>query len=178
MYTQLSNRHRIFIFLALFSLLMPGGQVFAQKAKSQKPEKVSSGSQAAPKTGFDTVAMPGLKFRSIGPALTSGRISEFAVDPKNHKRYFVAASSGGVWRTINAGTTFEPVFDQEGSYSIGTIEMDPSNSNVIWVGTGENNNQRSVAYGDGLYKSTDGGNSWKNVGLKNSEHIGRSRHPS
>lgn len=173
MYTQLSNRHRIFIFLALFSLLMPGGQVFAQKAKSQKPEKVSSGSQAAPKTGFDTVAMPGLKFRSIGPALTSGRISEFAVDPKNHKRYFVAASSGGVWRTINAGTTFEPVFDQEGSYSIGTIEMDPSNSNVIWVGTGENNNQRSVAYGDGLYKSTDGGNSWKNVGLKNSEHIGR-----
>ncbi len=119
------------------------------------------------------MAMPGLKFRSIGPALTSGRISEFAVDPKNHKRYFVAASSGGVWRTINAGTTFEAVFDQEGSYSIGTIEMDPSNSNVIWVGSGENNNQRSVAYGDGVYKSTDGGNSWKNVGLKNSEHIGR-----
>ncbi|HEY3387857.1 MAG TPA: FlgD immunoglobulin-like domain containing protein, partial [Saprospiraceae bacterium] len=148
-------------------------QTFSQKGKSTKSEKTSSSDKAELKTGFDTVAISGLKYRSIGPALTSGRISEIAVDPDNHKRYFVAVSSGGVWRTINSGTTFEPVFDQEGSYSIGTIILDPTNSNVVWVGTGENNNQRSVAYGDGVYKSTDGGNSWKNMGLKNSEHIGR-----
>ena len=143
---------------------------FSQKPKSNKKE-TSSGKEA--RSAFDTVDISGLKFRSVGPALTSGRISEFAVDPKNPKRYFVAVSSGGVWRTLNGGTTYEPIFDSEGSYSIGTIVMDPNNSNVIWVGTGENNNQRSVAYGDGVYKSVDGGNSWKNMGLKNSEHIGK-----
>src|SRR6187200_2444293 len=158
---------------SLLCMLIPVSQVFSQKGKSTKNEKATSDDKAGPKTGFDTVAISGLKFRSIGPALTSGRISEFAVDPDNHKRYFVAVSSGGVWRTINAGTTFEPVFDQEGSYSIGTIIIDPSNTNVVWVGTGENNNQRSVAYGDGVYKSNDGGSTWKNMGLKNSEHIGR-----
>ncbi len=147
--------------------------ILAQKSSSKKTAKNASAIVAEKKTGFDTVDISGLKFRSLGPALTSGRISEFAVDPKNPKRYFVAVSSGGVWRTRNAGTTFEPVFDNEGSYSIGTILMDPNNSNVLWVGTGENNNQRSVAYGDGVYKSVDGGSSWKNMGLKTSEHIGR-----
>lgn len=113
-----------------------------------------------------------LKFRSIGPAFTSGRISDFAVNPKNTSEFYVATSSGGVWKTTNRGISFEPVFDKEGSYSIGFVAMDPNNSNVIWVGTGENNNQRSVAYGDGIYKSVDGGKSWKHMGLKNSEHIG------
>ena len=82
-------------------------------------------------------------------------------------------ASGGVWKTINAGVTYTPIFDTQKSYSIGCITMDPNNANVIWVGSGENNNQRSVAYGDGVYKSTDGGKSWKNVGLKQSEHIGK-----
>lgn len=113
-----------------------------------------------------------LKFRSIGPALTSGRISDFAINPDNNSEFYVAASAGGVWKTTNAGVTFKPVFDDQGSFSIGCIEMDPSNHNVIWVGSGENNNQRSVSYGDGLYKSIDGGASWKKVGLENSEHIG------
>lgn len=122
---------------------------------------------------LSTTSLSGLKFRGIGPALTSGRISDLAVNPQNHKEYFVAVSSGGVWKTSNAGTTYEPVFDAEGSYSIGCITMDPNNSNVIWVGTGENNNQRSVAYGDGIYKSIDGGDSWTHMGLKNSEHIGK-----
>ena len=172
------NRHSfrspfLISFFSLLCMLVPASQAYSQKNKTTKSEKATSGDKDGPKTRFDTVAIAGLKFRSIGPALTSGRISEFAVDPINHKRYFVAVSSGGVWRTINSGTTFEPVFDQEGSYSIGTITLDPSNSNIVWVGTGENNNQRSVAYGDGVYKSNDGGNSWKNVGLKNSEHIGR-----
>ncbi|MEL7163168.1 MAG: glycosyl hydrolase, partial [Bacteroidota bacterium] len=83
-----------------------------------------------------------------------------------------ATAAGGVWKTTNKGLNFKPVFDRQGSYSIGVVEIDPNNHNVVWVGTGENNNQRSVAYGDGVYKSVNGGKSWKHVGLKNSEHIG------
>lgn len=117
-------------------------------------------------------ALNAMKFRSIGPAFTSGRISDFAVNPDNYSEFYVATSSGGVWKTTNRGITFTPVFDAQGSYSIGFVAMDPNNHNVIWVGTGENNNQRSVAYGDGVYKSIDGGKSWQHMGLKNSEHIG------
>jgi len=113
-----------------------------------------------------------LSFRNLGPALTSGRVADFAVNPNDRAEYYVAVASGGVWKTTNAGTTYKPIFDAQGSYSIGCVTMDPNNSNVIWVGTGENNNQRSVAYGDGVYLSKDGGKSWKNKGLKNSEHIG------
>jgi photosystem II stability/assembly factor-like uncharacterized protein len=114
-----------------------------------------------------------LRFRSIGPALTSGRIADVAVDPTNKKIWYVATAAGGVWKSVNAGLTFAPIFDGEGSYSTGAIAIDPKNPNVIWVGSGENNAQRVVAYGDGVYKSIDGGRSWKNVGLKESEHIGR-----
>ncbi len=115
----------------------------------------------------------GLKLRSIGPALTSGRISSIAVDPTDHNVWYIAAASGGVWKTANAGTSWTPVFDNEGSYSIGCVTIDPNNPLVIWVGTGENNSQRSVSYGDGVYRSEDGGHSWKNMGLKKSEHIAR-----
>ena len=115
----------------------------------------------------------GLTLRSIGPALTSGRIADLAVDPTDSKVWWVAAASGGVWKTTNAGTTWAAVFDGEGSYSIGAITIDPKNPNVVWVGTGENNNQRSVAYGDGVYRTLDGGKSWKKMGLEKSEHIGR-----
>ena len=131
-----------------------------RKKKTSTPEKK------------EEINLAGLKFRSIGPAITSGRISDFAVNPENPKEYYVATSSGGVWKTVNAGTTYTPIFDSQGSYSIGCITMDPNNSNVIWVGTGENNNQRSVAYGDGVYKSMDGGATWEHMGLKSSEHIG------
>ena len=118
-------------------------------------------------------AYSGLKFRSIGPAVTSGRVIAFAVDPTDRSKYYVAVASGGVWKTVNAGTTFTPVFDGEGSFSIGAIAIDPKNPSTIWVGTGECNSQRSVGYGDGIYRSDDGGKSWKNMGLKTSEHIGR-----
>ncbi|HSR53480.1 MAG TPA: glycosyl hydrolase [Acidobacteriota bacterium] len=118
------------------------------------------------------VKTPGLKFRSIGPALTAGRIADFAVNPDNPAQYYVAVASGGVWKTDNKGITFEPIFDGQGSYSIGCVSLDPNNHHVVWVGTGENNNQRSVPYGDGVYKSLDGGKSWKHMGLKESEHIG------
>ncbi len=127
--------------------------------------------EAKPVDPMNSGAFAGLAFRSIGPAVTSGRISDFAVNPKNHSEYYVASSSGGVWKTTNKGLTFSPIFDGEGSYSIGCVSLDPNNASTVWVGTGENNNQRSVAYGDGVYKSEDGGKSWKNMGLKNSEHI-------
>ena len=114
-----------------------------------------------------------LKPRLVGPAVTSGRVVGFAVHPHDRSHYYVAAGSGGVWKTTNAGTTWTPVFDGEGSYSIGCVVLDPTNPNVVWVGTGENNSQRSVGYGDGVYKSTDGGRTWANVGLKQSEHVAK-----
>ncbi len=114
----------------------------------------------------------GLSFRSLGPAKTAGRVADLAVNPEDHSNYYVAVASGGVWRTDNGGTTYEPIFDDQGSFSIGCVALDPNNPDVVWVGTGENNNQRSVGYGDGVYRSDDGGKTWKNTGLKESEHIG------
>jgi len=114
----------------------------------------------------------GLAIRDIGPAVTSGRISDFAMHPDGWHVYYAATASGGLWKTVNGGITFTPIFDQEGSYSIGVVELDPNNPDTLWVGSGENNAQRSVAYGDGVYKSLDGGRSWVNMGLKTSEHIG------
>ena len=122
---------------------------------------------------FTSATFDGLKFRSIGPALTSGRISDLAVHPGNRKIYYAATASGGLWKTVSSGTTWSPVFDSQPTYSIGCVTMDPNNPLVVWVGTGENNSQRSVAYGDGVYKSVDGGKTWNNVGLKTSEHIAK-----
>src|SRR5204863_3422387 len=122
---------------------------------------------------LSSAAVAGLRFRPRGQAFASGRVIGFAVDPNNPARYFVASASGGVWRTANNGNTWTPVFDREGSYSIGAIVLDPKNPLTVWVGTGENNSQRSVSYGNGLYKSEDGGKIWRNVGLRTSEHIGR-----
>ncbi len=115
----------------------------------------------------------GMKFRGIGPGLSSGRVSDLAVWEPEPNYFFAAAASGGVWKTTTGGTTWQPVFDDQGSYSIGCVEIDPNNKHVVWVGTGENNSQRSVSWGDGVYKSIDGGKSWKNMGLKESEHIGK-----
>lgn len=147
----------------LFLTLTVCFTVFSQKKETKT---------TTPAALFDASTVGGLNFRMVGPALTSGRIVDFAVHPKNHDQWFVAAASGGLWYTSNHGTSFSPVFDNYGSYSIACVELAPSNSNTVWVGTGENNNQRSVAYGDGVYKSLDGGKSFTNMGLKNSEHIG------
>ena len=123
--------------------------------------------------GVNSGLVSALKFRGIGPALMSGRIGDIVVDPVKSSTWYVAASSGGVWKTINAGVTWKPIFDGQTSYSIGCLAIDPNDRFTIWVGSGENNSQRSVGYGDGLYKSTDGGASFKKVGLENSEHIGK-----
>jgi photosystem II stability/assembly factor-like uncharacterized protein len=120
----------------------------------------------------------GLKFRSLGPAFTSGRIADIAIHPTNENIWYVAVGSGGVWKTINAGTTWKPLFDKEVSYSIGCVTIDPNNPATIWVGTGEDVGGRHVAYGDGVYVSHDEGMSWTNMGLKESQHIARIRiHP-
>ena len=122
---------------------------------------------------FTPESFAGLRARSIGPAVTSGRVMTIAVDPSNKAVIYIGSASGGVWKTVNGGASWQPVFDKEGSFSIGWVTIDAQHPNVVWVGTGERNSQRSVAYGDGVYKSEDGGRSWTNVGLKNSEHIGR-----
>lgn len=113
------------------------------------------------------------KFRSIGPALTSGRISDIAIHPSDLSTWYIAVAMGNVWKTTNSGASFTPIFDTYNSYSIGCLAIDPNNKFVIWVGTGENNSQRSVGYGDGVYKSTDGGKTFNRIGLERSEHIGK-----
>ncbi|HVS13780.1 MAG TPA: glycosyl hydrolase [Thermoanaerobaculia bacterium] len=117
--------------------------------------------------------LAGLPLRGIGPALMSGRIADLAIHPHDHGTWYVAAGSGGVWKTVNAGTTFEPVFDGEGSYSIGCVTVDANDPEVVWVGTGENVSGRHVGWGDGVYKSRDGGKSWTRTGLERSEHVAR-----
>jgi photosystem II stability/assembly factor-like uncharacterized protein len=119
----------------------------------------------------ETHPLAGIPLRSIGPALTSGRVSDFAFHPYQWQVHYVAFASGNLWKTENNGITWTPVFENESSYSIGVVELDPSNPNTVWVGSGENNSQRSVAFGDGVYRSLDGGKSWKNMGLKDSGHI-------
>ncbi len=151
------------LFAALLSpsFALPG----AEPAPPKPAEK--------PKSPFSSETFSGIKLREIGPAVASGRVNDIAVVPGRPSTWYVAVASGGVWKTVNAGTTWTPVFDAEGSYSIGAVTVDPQNPNVIWVGTGESNSQRSVSYGDGVYTSLDGGQTWKNVGLKTSEHVSR-----
>lgn len=115
----------------------------------------------------------GLKLRSLGPAFVSGRIADIAVHPEDNNIWYVAVGSGGVWKTENAGVTWTPIFDKQAVYSTGCITIDPNNPHTIWLGTGENVGGRHVAFGDGVYVSKDGGQSWKNMGLKKSEHISK-----
>lgn len=149
---------KIIVLLTCFAISF----TYAQKKKENKQSTVEEYSKN----------INALKFRSIGPALNSGRISDISVHPTDQNTWMVAVASGGVWKTTNHGTTFKPVFDNQAVYSISSVTYSKSNPNTIWVGTGENNNQRSVAYGDGVYKSKDGGKTFKNMGLNNSEHIG------
>jgi photosystem II stability/assembly factor-like uncharacterized protein len=143
----------------------------AKDEKKDEPKKDEAKEEK--KGGMTADTFSGLKFRLIGPAVASGRVMSIAVNPKNKFEYYVGVASGGVWKTVNDGTTWTPVFDTEGSYSIGWVTVDPNNPSVAWVGSGESNSQRSVGYGDGIYRSDDGGKSWNNLGLKKSEHIGR-----
>ncbi len=136
-------------------------------ACAQETDEIES-----PEPGLNEETFAGLQMRNLGPALMSGRIADIAVDPADRNTWYVAVGSGGVWKTTNRGTTWQPVFDDEGSYSIGCVTVDPNNPNTVWVGTGENVGGRHVGYGDGVYRSRDGGASWTRMGLEASEHIG------
>jgi hypothetical protein len=143
------------LFAALTCVLIATSLSFAAAAKGKadpaKPEK---------KSRFEASTFAGLKLRGIGPAMISGRISDLAIHPRATSTWYVTAASGNVWKTVNAGTTWTPIFDGQGSYSIGCVTIDARDPLTVWIGTGENNSQRSVAYGDGVYKSTDGGKTW------------------
>ena len=118
-------------------------------------------------------AVNGLQLRSIGPAAMGGRIADIAISPSDRSTWYVAAGSGNLWKTINNGITWQPVFDDQSSYSIGTVTIDPNNTQTVWVGTGENVSGRHVGWGDGVYRSINGGKSWKKMGLERSEHISK-----
>ena len=180
---------RAYVYLLIMALLLAGivrldaqdktgGKSGAKSetktsTKAAKKEKDKETKKDKPKSdSLQLQSFSGMKWRSIGPALTSGRIADFAVNPANNSEYYVAVASGHVWKTTNRGITFDPVFDNQGSYSIGCVTIDPNNANVVWVGTGENNHQRALGCGDGVYKSMDGGKAWKNMGIKESRQIG------
>ena len=131
--------------------------------------------EETPEPGFNEQTFAGLEFRGIGPALMAGRIADIVIDQEDPSTWYVGVGSGGIWKTVNGGTTWTPIFDDEDTYTIGCITLDPNDRNTIWVGTGENVSGRHVAYGAGVYRSRDGGNSWENMGLPNSEHIGMIR---
>ncbi len=141
--------------MALFTVLSLSAQ-----EKDQKNDPVKT-------------ALNGFSFRSIGPAFMSGRIADIAIDPNNENIWYVAVGSGGVWKTTNSGTTWSPIADNQPFYSTGAITLDPSNSQTVWLGTGENVGGRHVGIGHGVYLSRDGGKTWKNKGLKKSEHISK-----
>ena len=145
----------------LVCMLVLSSSVFAQKKTTASPEK-------AP---YDAGTVSALSFRLIGPALTSGRVADIAVHPHNKDTWYIAAASGGLWYTNNHGITFDPIFDNYGSYSLACVTLAPSNPNTVWVGSDENNNQRSASYGDGVYKSVDGGKSFTNMGLSQSPKL-------
>ena len=153
---------KLFLALTLLSTLVVSAQEPAQPA--------AGGGNQDP---FVQATFEDFRLRSVGPAIASGRIGSIAVHPENKQTWYIGVSSGGVWKTTNAGITFTPVFQNEASYAIGTVVIDPKNPSTIWVGTGEANNQRAVGYGDGVYRSDDAGKTWRNLGLKTSEQIGR-----
>jgi photosystem II stability/assembly factor-like uncharacterized protein len=152
--------------LLIFFLCAAGLNLSAQRSLQQTPAISGSADTLSPS------AFSALKFRMIGPAVNSGRIIDLAVNPKDKSEWYVAAACGGVWKTTNAGVTFTPVFDQHRVWSVGCVALDPSQPATVWIGTGENNNQRSVGYGNGVYRSDDGGKTFTHMGLRKSEHIG------
>lgn len=144
----------------LVALAVSTGPAAAQPAKPAVPEAWAGG-------------LARLEWRVIGPAAMQGRVADVEGVPGNPAIVYVGAASGGVWKTVNAGTAWTPVFDAQPVQSIGDIALDPTNPEVVYVGTGEANTRNSVSFGDGVYKSTDGGRSWTNVGLRDSEHVAR-----
>jgi photosystem II stability/assembly factor-like uncharacterized protein len=142
--------------------------IFSTIAQAQSTESKTTDNRPAEVKAFDN-----LTWRSIGPANMSGRVADVEGVPGNPNIVYVGSASGGVWKTTNGGVTWAPIFERQGTMSIGDIALEPNNADVIWVGTGESNARNSVSFGDGVYKSTDGGKNWKRVGLKETNTISR-----
>ena len=154
-------RFRLGQTLAALTMLMtclPGSAVLA--AEEEQP-------------AWSSKTLKGLSLRNFGPALMSGRIAHIEIQPDDPATWYVAVGSGGVWKTVNAGTTWTPIFDDQTSYSIGTLALDTNNPNSLWVGTGENVGGRHVGFGDGIYHSSNGGSSWTKRGLEGTGHISK-----
>lgn len=151
--------HGVLLLLAAAAALAPGA------AAAQAP---------IPSSG----TLAGLQLRNIGPANMSGRVVDMEVVESDPYTMYVASSTGGVWKTGNNGVTWQPVFEKEATHSVGDIAVHQRDTSIVWVGTGERANRQSNSWGDGVYKSTDGGRSWTNMGLRESRHVGRIRlHP-
>ncbi|HYM59294.1 MAG TPA: hypothetical protein VEZ11_00225, partial [Thermoanaerobaculia bacterium] len=166
-----------FVFLAFLIAvagisISPGQAAAAEKKAEKKAEKAEKKEAARPAADLNSVFKP-LQFRAIGPAAMGGRIDDFAVVESNPDIIYVGTASGGVFKTQNGGTTWEPVFDDQPVSTIGAIAVAPSDPSIVWVGSGEANNRQSSSWGDGVYKSTDAGKTWKNVGLAGTSQIGR-----
>ena len=127
----------------------------------------------APDTTWKGGPFDKLKFRNIGPTGPSGRIDDFAVLDRDPNVFYIATATGGLWKTVNGGITLTPVFDSAARVSIGDVSIPGDDPNLVWVGTGENNNRQSSSWGDGVYKSTDGGKSWMNMGLRETRQVAR-----
>lgn len=147
-------------------LLIPGAAFPQGKPKKgeepPRPEALS----------LEKISLGGLSFRSIGPAVTGGRIIDIEVNPFDHTEYYVASAHGSLWKTTNGGVTFSPIFDGQDSHPMGAVTIDPGNPNIVWVGTGENSTHSYMIPGNGVYKSEDGGKTWVHKGLKESSQIG------
>ena len=122
---------------------------------------------------LDSATLGAFRWRSIGPANMGGRIVDVDVVESDPKTIYVAAATGGLWKTVDGGDSWKPLFDQQSTLCLGDIAVSQSHPNIVWVGTGEANARNSASWGDGVYGSTDGGQTWKNLGLKTSEHIAR-----
>src|SRR5690242_10158223 len=133
---------------------------------------LSLAANARAQSPLNADVVKGISVRSIGPGLVTGRVADIAIDPRNSSVWYVASAFGGLWKTTNRGITFEAIFP-DGPFTLCCVVIDQKNPDIIWLGTGENNSQRSAHFGDGLYKSTDAGKTWNQVGLANSEHIGK-----
>ena len=156
---------RILVIITLFALFF-FDSVLAQRKRAKDISPVKN------ETPIKSELFSHFKFRNIGPGYMSGRIADLAIHPENENIRYVAVASGGAWKTSNAGVTWEPIFDNQGSYSTGSLAIDPNNPNVVWLGTGENDGGRHIGFGDGIYKTENGGKTWNNMGLKDSEHLG------
>ena len=157
----------------LIAVLALSAGALAQTSRQAPKGAQPAATPAAPGSLITSELLSGLEFRNIGPAIMSGRISDIVIHPTRRATWYVAVGSGGVWKTENAGTTWAPVFDAQGAYSIGCITLDSANPETVWAGTGENVSGRHVGYGDGVYRSLNGGKTWTNMGLKASEHVAR-----